>query len=167
MLNTTYRSGARAAAMLALSFLFAACHHGQSTASAPSTENRVNIGYGMQDEDEVTGAVQTVRSEEWEGTQARTVEELLQGRVAGVQVFRNAAGGISVRIRGTGSIMGNNEPLYVIDGMPVMAGRSGALVGINPHDIERIDVLKDAGSTAIYGSRGANGVILVTTKRAR
>ena len=76
-------------------------------------------------------------------------------------------GGIAVRIRGASSFNGSNEPLYVLDGFPMTPGPGGALTGINPYDIASIDVLKDAASTAIYGSRGANGVILIETKRGR
>ena len=94
----------------------------------------------------------------------QSIEELLQGRVAGVQVFRTS-NGIAVRIRGANSINGSNEPLYVLDGFPFQAGPGGALTGINPRDIEKIEVLKDAAATSMYGSRGANGVIVITTKR--
>ena len=84
--------------------------------------------------------------------------------MAGVLVTELPGGGIRVRIRGSRSILGGNDPLYVVDGM-VIQTIDGALYGINPHDVESISVLKDASSTAIYGSRGANGVILVKTKR--
>ena len=91
-------------------------------------------------------------------------EELLEGRFPGVEVQRLPNGGIAVRIRGTTSVQGSNEPLYVLDGTPIEPGPGGALVGINPADIARIEVLKDIGSTAQYGVRGANGVILITTR---
>ena len=91
-------------------------------------------------------------------------EELLEGRFAGVRVYR-VPGGIAVRIRGATSVLGSNEPLYVVDGMEMDPGPGGALVGINPADITHIEVLKDIGSTAAYGVRGANGVILITTRR--
>lgn len=103
---------------------------------------------------------------QWQGQVVARPEELFAGRFPGVQVFQ-VPGGIAVRIRGTTSVTGSNEPLYVIDEMIIEPGPGGALVGINPADIERIEVLKDAGSTAIYGSRGANGVILIRTKRGR
>jgi TonB-dependent SusC/RagA subfamily outer membrane receptor len=114
--------------------------------------------------DRVTGSVSSVSGERLaRNTRAVRVEELLQGRVAGVQVIRLANGGYRVRIRGAA---GEGEPLFVVDGMPVHALYPGAaLNGINPADVVRIDVLKDAGSTAIYGSRGAHGVILITTRR--
>lgn len=103
-------------------------------------------------------------SDKWTGQNAAQTEELFVGRFAGVQVFR-VPEGIAVRIRGATSLAGSNEPLYVIDGMTVQPGRSGALVGINPADIAKIEVLKDIGSTSMYGGRGANGVIVITTKR--
>jgi TonB-dependent SusC/RagA subfamily outer membrane receptor len=132
----------------------------------PGMDNEmINFGYGTQEKDNVTGAVSSLSAEEIGNLRVARVEELLHGRVPGLQVI-SSGGGISLRIRGVGSFMGNNEPLVVIDGMPVpQFGTSSALGWINPHDIERIDVLKDAGSTAIYGSRGANGVIVITTKR--
>ncbi len=86
-------------------------------------------------------------------------------RFPGVQVNQTSDGGIAVRIRGTTSIRGNNEPLYVIDGVPIQPGPGGSLTGINPYDIESIEVLKDAASTAIYGVRGANGVIIIKMKQ--
>lgn len=92
-------------------------------------------------------------------------EELLEGRFPGVVLSRLPNGGLSVRIRGTNSVLGSNEPLYVVDGMAIEPGPGGALLGINPGDIEKITVLKDVGSTAFYGVRGANGVVVITTKR--
>ena len=86
-------------------------------------------------------------------------------RFPGVVVTRTPDGGLAVRIRGTTSIHGSNEPLYVIDGVPIRPGPGGALAGINPYDIESIEVLKDPASTTMYGVRGANGVIVITTKR--
>ncbi|HET9709242.1 MAG TPA: TonB-dependent receptor plug domain-containing protein [Gemmatimonadales bacterium] len=93
------------------------------------------------------------------------IEEALSGRFPGVEVNRTADGGIAVRIRGGSSLMGSNEPLYVIDGVEIAPGANGALYGINPYDIESIEVLKDATSTAMYGSRGSNGVILIKMKK--
>ena len=101
---------------------------------------------------------------QWQGQSVGRAEELLAGRFPGVEVYR-APGGIAVRIRGATTVYGSNEPLYVVDGMPIEPGPGGALVGINPGDIEKIEVLKDAGSTAQWGSRGANGVIVIKTKR--
>ena len=94
------------------------------------------------------------------------VEDLIVGRFPGVRVVRLANGRPSVRVRGSNTFMGGEEPLFVIDGMPINSSSAeSALAGINPRDVARIEVLKDAGETSIYGSRGANGVILISTKR--
>jgi TonB-dependent SusC/RagA subfamily outer membrane receptor len=85
----------------------------------------------------------------------------------GVAVSRTASGGISIRIRGASSFMGNSEPLYVLDGIPLQPSPDGTLTGIVPNDIQSIEVLKDAPATTMYGVRGANGVILIITKRPR
>ena len=107
----------------------------------------------------------TVTSEDFERAPGQSLEELLQGRIAGVTVSRTADGGIAVRIRSQTSINGTNEPLYVLDGITIQPGPYGSLSGISPFDIESIEVLKDAVSTAMYGGRGANGVIVIKTKR--
>ncbi len=93
------------------------------------------------------------------------IEEMLRGRIAGVVVSRSDDGGISVRIRGATSFTGNNEPLYVLDGVPITPGPNGSLTGINPYDIASIKVLKDPADITMYGLRGANGVILIKTKK--
>jgi TonB-dependent starch-binding outer membrane protein SusC len=108
----------------------------------------------------------TVKSDEIAQAPGESIEKSLEGRVAGVVVGRSPDGSISVRIRGATSAYGNTEPLYVLDGIPIQAGPNGALTGINPSDIESIRVLKDVADTAMYGSRGANGVIVIKTKRA-
>jgi TonB-dependent SusC/RagA subfamily outer membrane receptor len=94
----------------------------------------------------------------------RGMEELFVGRFPGVEVFRAPNGGISIRIRGQNTLSGSTEPLYIIDGSRVQSG-AGGLLFLDPQDIARIEVLKDIGSTSIYGSEGANGVIIITTKR--
>jgi TonB-dependent SusC/RagA subfamily outer membrane receptor len=106
-----------------------------------------------------------VTSDEIARQPAVSLEQLLAGRIAGVTVTRVPGGGISVQIRGPSSFLLSNEPLYVLDGIPIEPGPNGTLSWINPHDIASIEVLKDAASTAIYGARGANGVIVITTKR--
>jgi iron complex outermembrane receptor protein len=106
----------------------------------------------------------TLTAEDIARTPTEPIEMILQGRFPGVEVYRTA-GGIAVRIRGTSSFYGSNEPLYVIDGVPIQPGPSGSLSGINPHDIASIQVVKDPVGTAMYGMRGANGVIVITTKR--
>ena len=108
---------------------------------------------------------QVATSRDWENQSTGRVEELFVGRFPGVQVYQ-AAGGIQVRIRGATSLRGNNEPLYIVDGFPFAPGTDG-LITLNPSDIAKIEVLKDAGQTAEYGSRGANGVVRITTKRGR
>jgi TonB-dependent starch-binding outer membrane protein SusC len=105
-----------------------------------------------------------VTSEDIQRAPGQSIEEILKGRVAGVTVTQSQ-GGISVRIRGVTSIYGSNEPLYVLDGVPISAGPGGSLTGIDPYDIESIEVLKDPADTALYGMRGANGVIVIKTKR--
>ena len=106
-----------------------------------------------------------VTSADIERAPGQSIEEMLKGRVAGVTVTR-VDGGIAVRIRGATSIYGSNEPLYVLDGVPIQPGPGGSLTGIDPYDIESIEVLKDPADTALYGMRGANGVIVIKTKRA-
>ena len=124
----------------------------------------VEVGYGSQDEKSTTGAISTVSGDKVrERRAANRLSDLLEGNVAGVQVSETA-GGIQVRIRGTNSIYGSSEPLYVVDGMPVEPGPNGTLHSVNPYDVESITVLKDAAATAIYGSRGGNGVIIIKTK---
>ncbi len=108
----------------------------------------------------------TVTAEDLDQTPNQSIERVLQGHIAGVVITQNAEGGISVRIRGQTTINGNTEPLFVIDGLPIEAGPGGSLVGINPHDIASIEVLKDVASLAFYGIRGANGVILIKTKHS-
>lgn len=99
------------------------------------------------------------------GSSGQGIEELFAGRFPGVEVFRVPSGGISIRIRGSSTVLGSSEPLYIIDGSRVQSG-PGGLLFIEPSDIAKIEVLKDIGSTAIYGSEGANGVIIITTRRA-
>lgn len=133
---------------------------------AQSLGEVVVVGYGTQRQREVTGAVASVGTEDINRVAVTGLDQALQGRMAGVQVTQNSGepgGSVSVRIRGVGSITSGSEPLYVVDGIPL----TGGLNAINPNDIERIDVLKDAASAAIYGSWGTNGVVLVTTKRGK
>jgi TonB-linked SusC/RagA family outer membrane protein len=122
----------------------------------------VVIGYGTQMKSEVTGSIGSVSLKDFQEQPVTRVDQALQGRVAGVQITNSAGvpgGDVRIRVRGSNSINGNNAPLYVIDGFV------GADFGIvNPQDIASMEVLKDAAATAIYGSRGANGVILITTR---
>jgi len=123
----------------------------------------VLVGYGSQLKKDITGSVSTIDSEAFESRPNTQVGSLLQGQSAGVQVISGSgkpSGGFSVRIRGTNSINASSEPLYVVDGVPTNDTRA-----INPSDIDTITVLKDASSAAIYGAQGANGVVLITTKK--
>ncbi|OLE56296.1 MAG: hypothetical protein AUG74_19545 [Bacteroidetes bacterium 13_1_20CM_4_60_6] len=106
-----------------------------------------------------------VTAEDIDRQPGQPIEELLMGRFPGVMVTRAADGTLSVRIRGTTSIRGSNEPLYVIDGVEIQPGPGGSLAGINPRDIATIEVVKDPAGEALYGVRGANGIILIKTKR--
>ena len=114
---------------------------------------------------ETSKAGQSVSARDVRDTPTESVEKTLEGRFPGVTVLRTSSGGLSIRIRGAASFTGPNAPLYVIDGSPVEPGPDGDLVGLNPSDIESIKVLKDAASTAFYGVRGGNGVIVIKTKR--
>jgi TonB-dependent SusC/RagA subfamily outer membrane receptor len=102
----------------------------------------------------------------WQGQPVTRTEELFVGRFPGVQVFAAPGGGIEVRIRGATSVTGSSEPLYVIDDYPLPSG-TGGLLGINPADVARIEVLRSASDIAEYGVRGANGVVRITTKKPR
>jgi TonB-dependent SusC/RagA subfamily outer membrane receptor len=108
---------------------------------------------------------EVVTARDIENNPGKSIEEIISQRFPGVLAVRTPDGGFALRIRGGSSIEGNNAPLYVIDGVPVEAGPYGGLTGINPKDIATIEVLKDAVSTSMYGLRGANGVILIKTKR--
>lgn len=143
----------------------------------------VVVGYGSQSKRELTGSVASVNSRQLQDRAVVSFGEALAGQMAGVQVQQTSAapgGGISLKIRGTGSITAGNQPLYVVDGVPLDNSVSNAaaqggdigdqspvnpLASINPGDIQSIDVLKDASATSIYGSRGSNGVVLITTKQ--
>ncbi len=134
----------------------------------------VVVGYGTMKRTDLTGAVASVSSEVIEQSASTSIDQVLQGRAAGVQVQQNSGSpgsSTSIRIRGISSINGSNEPIYVIDGI-IIDGNTGSdtdnpLSSINPSDIESIDILKDASATAIYGSRAANGVIMITTKSGK
>ncbi|MFD1188683.1 SusC/RagA family TonB-linked outer membrane protein, partial [Pontibacter rugosus] len=140
----------------------------------------VVVGYGTQERRDITGSVASVRSEEIENLPVAGLDQAIQGKIAGVNVTSSSGtpgGGISVRVRGTSSISAGNSPLYVVDGVPVSnsdisQGGFGnqeinPLSEINPNDIQSIEVLKDASSAAIYGSRASNGVVLITTKKGQ
>ncbi|TAF67321.1 MAG: TonB-dependent receptor [Cytophagales bacterium] len=140
----------------------------------------VVVAYGTADRSSITNSVTSVSSEQIKNLPILGVEQALQGRATGVQITQNSGspgGGIAVRVRGASSISASNEPLYVIDGVPINTGsysaigvgnqQANALANLNPSEIESIEVLKDAASASLYGSRGANGVVLITTKRGK
>ncbi|WP_229683441.1 SusC/RagA family TonB-linked outer membrane protein [Echinicola rosea] len=149
--------------------------------SASDLDEVVIVGYGVQEKRNLTGSIASVGSDEVRKTNMQDPISLLQGRAAGVQVTSNSGapgGGMTINIRGSSSLNAGNSPLYVVDGVPIEANVTSSLNGsenfglnplaaINPADIESIEVLKDASSTAIYGSRAANGVVLITTKRGK
>ena len=153
------RLSARAAQFVASSFLLSAflvgCAHGRGT--RPETVTASQAG-----ED-----ANTVSSEQIEKDGGKPIEQVLAGRVAGVDVRRTSDGGIAVNIRNASSFYGGVEPLYVLDGSPFNPGPGGALIGINPYDIESIKVLKNPEDIGVYGMRGANGVIVITTKHKK
>jgi TonB-dependent SusC/RagA subfamily outer membrane receptor len=153
----------RALALAAL----AGCHAGAYNAARPTPTDSVNVGYGKQSKEQTGRSVVSATAEQMAAIKTTRVEELLESRFPGVHVFRLAGGGLSVRIRGPGSLLGNGEPLYVIDGVPMTADPVLGLSWLNPADIARIDVLKNPPETSLYGVRGANGVIIITTKLRR
>lgn len=139
-------------------------------------EEVVVIGYGTVKKSDLTGSVGSIQVDKIQGLSVKSVDQMLQGRTSGLYMVQNSGmpgASSAVRIRGGNSISGGNEPLYIIDGMPVYPSASSDQTSLNPlnsiptADIESIEVLKDASSTAIYGSRGANGVIIVTTKKGK
>ena len=153
-------------------------------ADASELEEVVLIGYGQTTVRDATGAVSSVKSDEFNKGINTSPDQLLQGRVAGVQITQASGepgAGANIRVRGTSSIRAGNDPLIVVDGVPLSGGnvspgndtglgRRGStnpLAFINSSDIASIDILKDASATAIYGSRGANGVVLITTRGGR
>jgi TonB-dependent starch-binding outer membrane protein SusC len=150
--------------------------------SAIGIEEVIAVGYAYMKKSDLTGSVSSVRAEELNQTMSSSIEHALVGRASGVQITQSEGtpgAGVKMRIRGITSINADNEPLYIIDGFPVAAGTNSVSSGfsgisgtsvlatLNPNDIESIEVLKDASATAIYGSRGANGVVLITTKSGK
>lgn len=143
-------------------------------------EELVVVGYGSVRRSDLTGSISSIDADDIQSASISSIDQGLQGKASGVVITQTSGqpgSGSTIRIRGTSSINGNNEPLYVIDGIPVISDASqlssGAtkgpamnpLASINPDDVESVEVLKDASATAIYGARGANGVILITTKK--
>jgi TonB-dependent starch-binding outer membrane protein SusC len=136
-----------------LTGVMAACAHGSGASGTP-VDQRADRG-------------SIVTSDDLSRTPVESIETALMSKVPGITVSRTRDGSIAIRIRGgSSSFYGSNEPLYIVDGVPFQVGQDGGLTGINPRDIASIEVLKDAGATAIYGVRGANGVVIITTKQA-
>ena len=151
--------------------------------STKDLDEVVIVGYGKVDKSDLTGTVASVKSKDLELVKTQTIDGALAGQMTGVYVSSSGGApgsGNIVHIRGLSGITGDNQPLYVVDGVPIIqnpnfgtlglgtfGARENPLLAINPNDIERVDVLKDASAAAIYGSRAANGVILITTKRGK
>jgi TonB-dependent SusC/RagA subfamily outer membrane receptor len=131
-----------------------ACGRHGSSAPAPESGDR-------------QASPNTVTADAISNSAGQSIEQILANRVAGVQLGRTSDGTLTVRIRGTNNWSSDNAPLYVIDNVPITPGPGGALAGLNPYDIESIKVLKDAVSTTMYGARGANGVIVIKTKKPK
>jgi TonB-dependent SusC/RagA subfamily outer membrane receptor len=148
---------ARAAALLAAMLAAGACRSGRG-------EPRPDPGPSMPPPAAAAGSGGVVTDDQVRDVKVVRAEELLRGRFPGVEVIPIPGGGISVRIRGATSVNLSTEPLFVVDGVPINAEPGGALKWLDPQDVAKIEVLKDIGSTAFYGVRGANGVILITTK---
>ena len=142
-----------------------------------SIDKVVVVAYGVQRKSSLTGATSSIKASDLANAKVESVDKALSGKVSGVRVASqtgNPGSAGTVQIRGVGSINGTTEPLYVVDGVPVTAGNYGVdgfssniLASINPEDIESVSVLKDAASASLYGSRAANGVVLITTKRGK
>lgn len=139
-------------AILAAAAAIAACAGGGGPETAPAPEPNAKS--------DNTVSAQTIAN-----SADVPIEKILANRVSGVTLGRASDGSLTVRIRGATSWNPDAQPLYILDGVPMAAGPGGALAGLNPSDIEKIEVLKDAAQTAMYGSRGANGVIIIKTKR--
>lgn len=160
---------------------------GQSTINVRMEEEAIGldeivaIGYGVQKKSDVTGALTSVSAEDIASRPVKNAVEAMQGKAAGVDITSNERPGTvgNITIRGVRSLTASNSPLYVVDGIPLVTGTVeaagvssnkvtlGGIDNLNPNDIESIDILKDASATAIYGSRGANGVVLITTKQGK
>jgi TonB-dependent starch-binding outer membrane protein SusC len=140
-------------------------------------EEIVVVGFGVQKKRDIAGAISSVKADAIERAPVASFDKAIQGRASGVQVTASTGipgGNVSMRIRGRTSITAGTQPLYIIDGVPMTTGdnsqmttSSNSLAGLNPNDIESIDILKDAGSASIYGAQAANGVVLITTKRGK
>ena len=150
-----------ACALLAL----AGCHSKPNGPALPSpSSTAVQVGYGTQDRRDVNTAVSSASGETMRKNSPRTVADMLVGRFPGVEVRALPNGSASIRIRGTRSFKSGEEPLIVVDGIPQHIGAQ-ALMDMSPQDVQSIEVLRDAAASSVFGSRGANGVILISTRR--
>lgn len=141
------------------------CATGGSAIHSYATPEEVQVGYGTADRRDVTASVGSVTEEEVQEGRSMSLLDLIDSKVSGVRIVQRPDGDLSLRIRGASSSM-DGEPLIVVDGSPVLSNQLiGLLARFSPRDVKRIDVLKDAGSTAMYGVRGGNGVIVITTNR--
>jgi len=155
--------GLRLLGTLALLFV-TGCATSPASEGRPAAADGVDIGYGTVDKEQVTGSVSTIEGRDNQTDRPRTLVEMLS-RVPGVRVIERAYGQTTVRIRGTStSFQADQDPLFVVDGVMMQSGAS-IFRSINANQIESITVLKDAGQTAVYGARGANGVILIRMKK--
>jgi TonB-dependent starch-binding outer membrane protein SusC len=166
----TMGSNARIGAMLGVASLIAlAACGGRGLPEAGPKPGEVDVGYDTQPEEKVTGAVTSVSEKELSAARPLRLEELLRGKVAGLEIVTRPDGREILRIRGgVTSLAGgrDQDPLVIVDGVPIpVDGLASALAGLTPEDIKQVDVLKDVASTSIYGMRGAAGVILITTRR--
>ena len=146
------------------------CGSNTGLAQPDPQPGEVDIGYGAQDKDKVTGAVTSMSGNEIDAGRPLRLEELLRGKLAGVQIITRPDGSQALRIRGSATTPSaggvDPDPLIVVDGVPVKDGDlSDALAGLTPEDIRQVDVLKDVASTSIYGIRGNAGVIVINTRR--
>lgn len=145
--------------LLAGSLTVSGCHQRRVAAPGrPAAGDEVNVGYGTAKQQDVTGAISSLREEDLPEDRSGGMEKLLQSKLPGVRVIRSRGGDLSLQIRG------RDNALVMVDGAPL---RPGDLDRINPYDIQRLDVLRDVASSAIYGARGVNGVVLITTRRPR
>jgi TonB-dependent SusC/RagA subfamily outer membrane receptor len=142
-----------------------ACAH-RAPGPTARTADSVEVGYGAQPKKKVSGAVTTLSDNDL-ATHSAGIEDLLQGKVAGLEI-RRVGNAVTLRIRGTNSMLANQEPLVIVDDVMIQEGNiANALAGLTRDDIKQVNVLKDVASTSIYGFRGAGGVIVITTKAAR
>ena len=157
--------------VLPAALALAACHRGagpKPTLPESGGGDSVQVAYGTQPRQTATGGNSTVEGSVVRQGTVTSMADMLEGRVPGLEVRRLSGGGISLRIRGERSLLKGGEPLLVVDGIPVEGNGGGLLADMDPRDVKRVQVLKDAGSLAAYGSRGANGVLLITmNKRGR